>query len=377
MSEFVMSANTTARIKAQQYYAARANAQALQQRQSTENLLKQHEQLLGSDAQMGYTGPTQELIPYLGRYQAEQGGLESVGAYDKKHKNLYSDALNLNLTSANNILAQAEAAARAGNFDEAARLKAQADTTLTDLGPKKNRFGPGVANAEQLKMLFNYVGPDDTTLANAQLQSPMARLAGQTVKDARDFQDWNSEASIRQRRLLTEGGERSLASGEREGLRSARMERMQAGGMGIQAGQARVLDERQREGYATERAQLRSQADSQFSTWSRQYAENATGFANAFLQNQAGIRDQYQAAIENLKAGLSQMSSGFANQYQQMGMQGLSLGANADAADTQFKRELMTALVSIGAGAAADKWTGRKVPNTTTTPSTSTSFWGY
>lgn len=345
--------NNKQRMQAEQYFAQRQAGLATAGRTATENNLKIQESMLGTDAQFNYGGPTQELIPYMGRYQVEQGGLGSVYAYDpgSKKNNKYATRLNANLTSANTLLDQAEQAARAGNFDQAAQLKAQADSALTNMGDKKNWFW-AVSNAEQLKTLFNYVGPDASTQAAAQLASPLAKTVGRTVQEARAFQDWNSDESVQQRKLLTDTGERSLAAGEREGMRESRMQRMAAGGVGMQAGQSRIMDERQRGAYATQRAQLHSEADNQFLQWSRQYAQNATGFAQSFLQNQAGIRDQYQASLDNLKANLSQMATSFSQQYGQLQTLNSTQNFQSDEADKQFKRELMTAIISIGAGAA-------------------------
>lgn len=349
--------NNKQRMQAEQYFAERQQAQATTGRTTTENTLKAEESMLGTDAQLSpYSGPSQELLPYLGRYQVEQGGLGSVYAYDpSKKNNKYATRLNANLTSANTLLGQAEQAARAGNFDQAAQLKAQADSALTNMGDKKNWFW-AVSNAEQLKTLFNYVGPDSSTQAKAQLASPLAQTVGQSVKDARAFQDWDSPESVQQRKLLTEGGDRALAASEREGFRQERMQRMAMGGIGMQAGQARMMDERARAGYATQRAQLHSEADNQFLNWSREYAKNATGFAQSFLQNQAGIRDQYQASLDTLKANLSQMATQFSQQYTQLTLAGFNAKAQSSmqksSEDAAFKRQLMTAVLAVGAGMA-------------------------
>lgn len=346
------------RMQAEQYFAERQQTMAATSRTNTENTLKAEESMLGTNAQLSpYSGPSQELLPYLGRYQVEQGGLGSVYAYDAnaKKNNKYATRLNANLTSANTLLGQAEQAARAGNFDQAAQLKAQADSALTNMGDKKNWFW-AVSNAEQLKTLFNYVGPDASTQAKAQLASPLAQTVGRSVQEARAFQDWDSPESVQQRKLLTQGGERALAANEREGFRQERMQRMAMGGAGMQAGQARMMDERSREGYATQRAQLRTEADNQFLNWSREYAKNATGFAQSFLQNQAGIRDQYQASLDSLKANLSQMATQFSQQYGQLTLAGFNAKSQSSmqqgADDAAFKRQLMTAVLTIGAGMA-------------------------
>ena len=50
----------------------------------------------------------------------------------------------------------------------------------------------------------------------------------------------------------------------------------------------------------------------------RQYAKDTVGFAQAFLQNQSGIRSDFQNALDSLKSQFAQLSQQTAQMNQQM-----------------------------------------------------------
>lgn len=358
------------RALAEQYFATQQQNQAIADRQAREQQLGSMESLLGTDAQVNGTlgsGGDSNLNPYLGRYSLDTGGLQSVYAgKTAKQRATFEARYNANLGTANGLLDQAEQAARAGDFNQAAQLRSQAQIALTKTDGSKQYFGP-VVNTDQIQSLFKMGGMDPSVLAQQQLNSPLAQLAGRQVQEARQFMDWDSEASVRQRQLLGEEGERAIGATERGALRSARNSRMQ-GGAADTPYASRMLDERTRQQAGFDRANLHAQVNSAFLDFSRQYARNTTGFAQAFLQNEPGIREQYQGALDNLRLNLSNLATHFSDQYQSFEENYLARKFADNAATVAYHRSMMAAITgmlggSISGGIQMAGTGGTSIPN--------------
>lgn len=302
---------------AQQYLAGRETEQADARRVYNERVLALEEGYLGTEAQASGTlgGVDAAVLPYTSRYEFDPAaaGLQISGWNGKT----LGDKVDLagKTTFANDLMQQAEDAARAGDFARAEELRAQASTSLTDIDPK---LIPALRDLD-LSTVWQLV-EDPEMAARSRLSSPLAQGIGQQVREANEFQDWDSEASKRQRQLMSEGGERSIAAQQRDSLRTSRNARMLGGSAGTSANAVRAFDERTAQGFSQQRAQLHAGVAQAFQDFSRQYLKDTAAFAQAYLQNESGIRETYQASLDKLAMFTAEMYTNFAQMSQQYSM---------------------------------------------------------
>lgn len=336
------------RMNANQYLAQRPNAWAEARRIRSEEQLQIQQQLLGSQDQLSGTlgGVSAEVLPYLSRYQFDPG---AAGLRFRGGKTLGQGFLQQRTDAANAILQQAEDAARAGDYDLANDLREQARVSLT-VGAdakrgqwRKSPFGD-LSGLEGLEGIWDLV-EDPRQAAMSALQNEQALIVGKQLQESRAFQDWDSQESMDERMRLREPGERAIRAGEREALRMGRNERLMSG-VGQSAFGARLRDERTREQFATQSAQLEADVAMQFNNYRRQYATNAVAFARSYIQGQGGIREEFQSSLDGLVTGMQQLAANYADNATRM-----SLGA-LDYSMYQQNREMARSAMtrdSIGA----------------------------
>lgn len=326
------------------YIAGRQLDLASQRRAQSERQLGIEESLLGTDAQLNgqLGGVSAELAPFLSRYtfDSNAGSLKISGSSNKM---LTPGFLQNRTDAANALLQQAEDAARSGDFATAEQLKAQAQTGLTS-GKEFKQLG-GVAGIEQIFQMVE----DPAAMARSRLGNPQALIAGKQLQEARAFQDFNSEASVNERRLMSEAGERSLAAQQRTASRQGRNAAL-SGGAAQSAYGRNLSEERTSRSFGQDRAQLFAGVADSFQKMARAYGQNAVGFAQAFLQNQAGVREQFQSSLDQLKASFATSAVNAANQHQDMAqfqfMRGDAEKARSDAR-TAYYRDAMMGIVSM------------------------------
>ncbi len=197
----------------------------------------------------------------------------------------------------NELLDQAEEAARQGNPEEASRLRSEAETMM-----ESSKFG-GFHSAE-LNRAWGLAAVDEGLAARERMASPMAQTAGQIVKEGREILDPESATSQRFMRSLTEGGERAIAASSRGMERQARTAALGAGGA-RRFGAEQAIAQRGQEQLATQRAQLHTQAGAAYEQYRTDFAKDAVRFGQEFVSGSI-VRDQHTQMMANLKMASAQ-----------------------------------------------------------------------
>lgn len=318
----------------QQEVGSQGLQQAEQQAQGAEATRAGMERFLGSDAQLsGELFAGLETAPYRERFALNESVLSAAaqknGMFDQLSRDERRGILGITsgkpqsaqigefyrgrVTQANSILAQAEAAAGAGNFDEAERLKREANDLIGGL-----RLPEGFGGE-----LFSRTGGLTAEERAAQgLQGPQGQIVGKLVRDASDFLDPDSEATQRFKQNVSRGAleqiDRGAANATASGRRAARdFAARQGGGASAvlqQALQQRSLESAEGEA-AFQKAQVIAKTDQFFESFSREFAGNAVAVASAFINNASGVRDQFTQAL----ASIQNMAANFSANIAQMG----------------------------------------------------------
>jgi hypothetical protein len=333
-----VGAKTQRAIAYQQQTAGQAAiATAEQSRQYNERVYGSASQMLGTDEQVAGYGEDSKLQGYTGRYTLDQGIL---GSLRNSSTNLVKDKtfgtkMQGQLDAANSLMEQSEAAARAGNWDEAERLRTQAEGGL----------GGGM-NAS-FKSAFRLGGGAVDAKARGLLTGPQAQIVGQQVKQAREFQDWGSQGSQDWRARMSESGERSIATEAQSALRQARDFGLQRGA-GRMAGAASAINADTLRRASTQRAQVHSDVNAAFENFRHSFAQGAVSFAQSWLSGQAGIRDQFQDAMTNIQGMTAQMYG----QGSELATKFASMAQEEDQANQAKRGALYGTAVSLAAGVA-------------------------
>lgn len=299
------------RIAYQQATAAGEEVErAKEGRSYSEEQLAAMEGLLGTEAQAaGELSTDSSISPYTSRYQVDEGALESLlVGFDNAE--IQWNAITGNVEEANKLMEQAEAAARSGDLDTAAQLRAQAEGGLTRIGGMYdsgtgNPFGTAIQTIQNTQ-----------AQAEGALSSPMAQIVGGQVREAREFQDWDSQASRDYRRNMSESAMRAVDAGSRGAKRSAR-DLALARGSAQSPYAAQAVAAASEAGFAAQRAQILSDTNQSFDAMRRQFARDAVGSAREFLYGSAGIREEFQQSIERLSGLATQtymQTAGMANE---------------------------------------------------------------
>lgn len=332
------------RRDAQTYLANRSQSLSEQRRVQSERQLGIEESLLGTDAQVNgqLGGVSADVLPYLGRYQFDTNAAQlRISGWDNSKLGDRGVNLQGRTDAANALLQQAEDAARSGNFALAEQLKSQAKASLTSDSKKFGALG-GIEGIDQIWSLVE----DPSMAARTRLGSPQAQLIGRQLQEARSFQDFNSAASINERQLLSEGGERAIAAGSRDAMRQNR-----AGALGSGAAQSpyarQMANERMDRAVGQDKAQLFAGVAQQFQEMQRKYGKDTVAFANDWLQGTSGMRESYQAGLDQIKANFSQLATQFAQMNQDMSQFQFQRGdaekARSDAR-TQYYQDLIVGI---------------------------------
>lgn len=287
---------------------------AEQTRSLLESYLGQEEQVAGTGQYGSYDRP--ELNPYTQRYQLDQQyaqeTISNVGrlranrdpftsGYDQFRGGIGAlDYWRKFETEANELMQQAENAARAGNMEEADALKKQAQEMIGGLTAQAQRG-------------YNLT-TDARTAALQKAGSAQGRIVGGLLKTARGFMDPESSESQGFRRSLTEGAERSIAAESRQAQRQIRDLGM-VRGAGRSATAQQAIAARSAEEFAAQRAQVHTEANQFFQTFRLGFAKDAVQTAQDWVNNASGVRDAYNDRVANMKGALSENSMKLADQF--------------------------------------------------------------
>jgi len=370
------SSRTAARRDARQGQAAGVLSileveQARERREDAELVLAEGERLLGTDAQIAGELEGADLAPYTGRYEFTPG-FRNLLAIPSGRKSIIGTKFEADqiataeagLNKVNDLMAQAEEAARAGDFEGAEKFRQQAEAFA-------NEKGISILGGQGRDNLANIItfAPNIQDQAAANLSNPMAQTVGKLVKQGGEFLDPDSETSKRFKESLTEGAIEQIDFGERSALRGVVQERRQAErqfrDIGLSRGAGRSpyseravsarLGERFavtqadiREQAAAERAGVISEANQVFEQFSREFARNSAAFGQAFLQNQAGIREQFQGAMDQLTAA----SIGALDQFISASQRSSELNRALGEQQREIKQAQNSAIGSLAIGGA-------------------------
>ena len=352
---------------------------AERERQLLTSYLGTEDQINGTGA---FAGATPEALKYTQRYSVDQRTLNEIqaaGSGVKNQLNPFQSGDNATrggqsltdygqgfATKANDLLAQAEALARAGDTAGAEQLYAQAQQIISGVSP-------------EAQGAFN-LGGGENSAAQIRASSTEGRIVGRQLLTAQQLGDPNSATSTALRgRLLDpalgaiqEGtgkviseidaselsARKAIDENTRNAERAITAERSQvegeirqraAGGPGFNpnariAAQAQVASAaaRQRadvysqaaqeaarvasdagltraQAYAQESAQrssLIAQVDVYLNEFSKRFAEDSVTMAQQWVAGTAGVRDNYQAALDQFDLFQAQLQNQFANTLQ-------------------------------------------------------------
>lgn len=320
---------------------------AQQRTQATENRRMRVFSELGSDAQADpsvFEGFTSGLsIPGA-----------SLGAWRKsRNKNLRIRAKRAD--QINSLYKRSFNAAKAGNHEEAARLR--------DIANKKANFA-GLGGYVR----SNRYGLDPIT------NSPSGKLAGSLLRDAAGLLDRDSESAQAFKDSLTEGAiaaidaaevsaDRRLATDERTAYRQQRDFGLARGSSHSSTASAAVAartSERfgaMRANVATEagsgRAQVHAQAAQVYEQYSRSWAVDALGTAMDFVNGAPFIRDSYVAMRNELSIATANLLGVGAQVAGSMGNASIAEAGAIDRARIASRRASRNATMSLITGIAS------------------------
>ena len=364
--------------------ASLESASAEQRRTDAEAQLKASERLLGTDAQrkgtlFEGTGLSESEAAFAGRYVLDEGRAKTFlgGKGIKKFQD--------SVTQANSLLEQAQQLARQGDVQGAEALRTQAQGQLASSSKANPQYAAGYRDLIRLST-------DPDIAARASLSSPGARVVGDLVGTARELMDPGSEESQRvmgalqgaplqaleegrtaaeqavgfaqeeaqrtidaqgrsvQRRFRDLGASSGAASRpfqsaaiESRGQEQLYGARAQAA---AQAGQSRATIESQ---VAFEKARVLEESGKWFETFRTQFASNAATLSQAYLQNQGGVREAFQASMDQM----AQLGTQVALQAQQAELALAQMAHEQQMQVEKFRLERKAFFEQLGAGFVA------------------------
>lgn len=261
--------------------------------------------MLGTDEQLAGYDTDPRMAEYSQRYsldeEALRGYFNSSSRISRQRAGIRDD-YGKAIGAANELLTQAEAAAKAGDWEQAQALRSQAESTFGGKFGAAFKLGGGSVEAQ----------------AKGILSGPQAQIVGQQVKRAREFGDWNSAGSTQWRQQMAEGAERSIAAEANSARRQARDLGLQAGS-GRMAGTMAALQNEASRNAATQRAQVHTTVNQAFLQYRDAFQQNAVEFATNWLNEASGIRTGFNTAMQNMAGMVAEMygqgaklSAGFA-----------------------------------------------------------------
>lgn len=256
------------------------------------------------------------VLKYTQRYSVDERALSEIvaaGSGVKRQIDPYQMAGGVELgrdaaSRANDLLAQAEAAARAGDFTRADQLYAQSQQIIS-----------GVSSVAQ--GAFNLTGGEESAAA-IRASSTEGRIVGRQLLTARELGDPNSATSTSLRgRLLdpalaaidenTRNAERAITA-ERSEIEGQIRQQSASGGTGVNARADLALRSQAASQAALQRAVTYSEAGAQraaltsqislyLNEFSKRVAEDSVRMAQAWVNGTAGVRDEFQRAMDELE----------------------------------------------------------------------------
>lgn len=305
-------------------------------RAAAEGGLAELEGALGDPNYYGDFDFDERTLPYTARYELDSGLMNAnlagagrnAGKYGYDAKWSSASGYQSHLNQMNSLMDQAEAAARAGDYDKAEKFRTEAETLLSQV---PGGVGLGSSGRDAFNLRRDFVSQAQSTAT-----SPMGRLVTETLQRARAYLDPDSEEYNRLYDALTEGAlaetEAGRLAAERGIIAERRMGDREVRRLGATRGAARspglnrALTQRQGERAATQRANVELEAGAARATilsegtryiedMARTYAPNAVGFARAFAQGSPGIREQHQGALDALGLASAQISADFSKMH--------------------------------------------------------------
>jgi hypothetical protein len=319
---------------------------ALEQRRA------QLEHGLGSDVQLDHDGVID--------WQADEAERGRVGLVRKDGAGQLSRTQRKAKRETQSLYEQAYKLDAAGDHAKADEIRAQADQAFESAGlgshfEVADRYDPRMQKGSK------------------QLQSASGRLAGETVRDANELMDPDSETTKSFRDSLTKGAlaevdaaetnaGRALATQERSAIRSNRDAALATGGARSFGSEA-ALNARSSERFAGQRAevatnagaaraQIHSKAAQFYETFKREWAVDAAQAGRDYINNVSFVRDSYrqmQISLTGIFAELSATagaaSMGLAGTAMQTSADIYATDKAADAAEKAAKQEMYGSIV--------------------------------
>jgi hypothetical protein len=297
-------------------------------------------------------------------------GLDKTEFKTKEQREaLFSDMFGASIEEANALMADSLAASRAGDTDEAKRLKAEADELMAASGApmmdQKGRVG---------KERWRGSGIRQTGGISDALEAPDAMIIGANLRRAEALMDPESEERAKMRESLTGAARadldaaevtagRALATGERQAIAGLRTQKLATGAMVSPLAQAaaasRVTEQfaGSRANVATmlgaERAKVEFQADMFMEQYIPEFANNAVAASAAFVKDRAFINDTYLTLQTSLAQTAMQMSGQFAGVQAQVASAAYGEQVRAEYAADELAASEETDWVSLGVGVVA------------------------
>lgn len=239
------------------------------------------------------------------------------------------DVMNQMQDWANSQMDQVRALEAEGRTEEAAALRENIDSEIQSIG------GDWAA-------AFNY-REDPDKLAEFHARSQMGQIVDVQLQEGRAILDRDSEVSQAYRQSLTEGATRATAARERMALRSARDFGLSRGSATNPAAQAATARASARE-FAFEFAQIEASAAQQYENYRVALGQNAVAFANQWIDQAAGIRDEFTEHKLALAQSAMQMYTAIAGQQ----TDAWSRAATIDQQQKVGRQEMIGTLVGAG-----------------------------
>jgi hypothetical protein len=332
-----------------------------------------YQSTLGTEAQLNAPYSTSySLGKTPGKKYFRDLGMEK-DAYKSKaqRESLYQEQWGGAVSQANDLMAQAMAASRAGDTARADELKSQADALFTGapMAEFKEKKGAGEGLGK-----FKGKGIQADSPIGSQLASPAGQIVGGLVHRGEQLLDPESEESQRLISSLTDPAlaqldaaetkaGRALATGERTAQRQMRDLGLAGGAMRAPGAEA-AIGARASEEFAGKRAdvattmgaaraQVVGEARAYYETMAPQFAANAVEAADRWVNDRAFINKTYLQLTTSMAQSAMQLSGQVTSSM--AGLTGAAYGAGLqhEAQQAALDESSKTDWVSVAVGAVA------------------------
>ena len=236
----------------------------------------------------------------------------------------------------NEQMAEVRRLEEAGDSEGASKLFGELEGLHTRLNPAN----AGVQGGAWEKA-FGFAQSSEG-MAEMHGRSTMGQIVDQQVYEGKEILDRDSETSQAYRRSLTEGATRTTMARERGALRQGRDFGLQRGSARNPAQAAQIQAGISRD-FGQQMAQIQTQAAQQYEGYRTALGHNAVAFANSWIDQAAGVRDEYTQMNMQMHSETMKMLTAFSQQNVDMWTQESDENMAKDAAKAQ--------LISAGIGA--------------------------